>query len=87
VGFGIRDAATAEAVARIADAVVVGSRIVNEIETAPESEVVSRVKTLVQDLRRVSTQRQSKSNKRAEKTYELVPENTAAEDQAAGAVR
>ncbi|MDO9220341.1 MAG: tryptophan synthase subunit alpha, partial [Thiobacillus sp.] len=52
VGFGIRDAATAEAVARIADAVVVGSRIVNEIETSPESQVVSRVKTLVQDLRR-----------------------------------
>jgi tryptophan synthase alpha chain len=52
VGFGIRDAATAEAVARIADAVVVGSRIVNEIETAPESEVVNRVRTLVQDLRR-----------------------------------
>ena len=52
VGFGIRDAATAEAVARIADAVVVGSRIVSEIETSPESEVVNRVKTLVQDLRR-----------------------------------
>ncbi|HQT00373.1 MAG: tryptophan synthase subunit alpha [Hydrogenophilales bacterium 16-64-46] len=52
VGFGIRDAATAEAVARIADAVVVGSRIVNEIETAPESELVERVKTLVRDLRR-----------------------------------
>jgi len=52
VGFGIRDAATAEAVARIADAVVVGSRIVHEIETAPENEVISRVKHLVQDLRR-----------------------------------
>ncbi len=52
VGFGIRDAASAEAVARIADAVVVGSRIVNEIETAPEGEVVNRVRTLVQDLRR-----------------------------------
>jgi len=52
VGFGIRDAATAEAVAKIADAVVVGSRIVNEIETAPEGECVERVKTLVQDLRR-----------------------------------
>ena len=52
VGFGIRDAATAEAVARIADAVVVGSRIVNEIETAPDGEVVDRVRTLVQDLRR-----------------------------------
>jgi tryptophan synthase alpha chain len=52
VGFGIRDAATAEAVARIADAVVVGSRIVNEIETAPEGEVIQRVKALVLDLRR-----------------------------------
>jgi tryptophan synthase alpha chain len=52
VGFGIRDAATAEAVARIADAVVVGSRIVSEIETAPEGGCVNRVKALVQDLRR-----------------------------------
>ncbi len=52
VGFGIRDAATAEAVARIADAVVVGSRIVNEIETSPEDDVVNRVGALVQDLRR-----------------------------------
>jgi len=52
VGFGIRDAASAGAVARVADAVVVGSRIVHEIETAPEGEVVDRVKTLVQDLRR-----------------------------------
>lgn len=52
VGFGIRDAATAETIARVADAVVVGSRIVHEIETAPEGEVVDRVKTLVQDLRR-----------------------------------
>jgi len=52
VGFGIRDAATAEAVARIADAVVVGSRIVNEIETAPEGECANRVKHLVAELRR-----------------------------------
>jgi len=52
VGFGIRDAATAEAVARIADAVVVGSRIVGEIESAPEGECVDRVRALVQDLRR-----------------------------------
>jgi tryptophan synthase alpha chain len=52
VGFGIRDAATAEAVARIADAVVVGSRIVQEIEGSPESEVVERVQHLVEELRR-----------------------------------
>jgi tryptophan synthase alpha chain len=52
VGFGIRDAQTAEAIARIADAVVVGSRIVSEIENAPEDEVVNRVKYLVEALRR-----------------------------------
>ena len=33
VGFGIRDAQTAQAVARISDAVVIGSRLVQEIET------------------------------------------------------
>jgi len=32
--------------------VVVGSRIVSEIETAPEGECANRVRTLVQDLRR-----------------------------------
>jgi tryptophan synthase alpha chain len=52
VGFGIRDAATAEAVARIADAVVVGSRIVNEIEQSPENDLLKRVTRLVQELRR-----------------------------------
>jgi tryptophan synthase alpha chain len=39
VGFGIKDAATAAAVARVADAVIVGSAIVSRIEelaTAPE---------------------------------------------------
>lgn len=34
VGFGIRDGADARAVARIADAIVVGSRLVEEIENA-----------------------------------------------------
>ncbi len=52
VGFGIRDAATAEAVARIADAVVVGSRIVSEIEMAAENQCVERVKHVVAELRR-----------------------------------
>jgi len=52
VGFGIRDAATAEAVARIADAVIVGSRIMSEIEAAPEGECTNRVKHMVAELRR-----------------------------------
>jgi tryptophan synthase alpha chain len=34
VGFGIRDAATAHAVAEVADAVVIGSRLVQELDAA-----------------------------------------------------
>ena len=52
VGFGIRDAATAAAVAAVADAVVVGSRIIEEIERSPANEVCARVKALVTELRR-----------------------------------
>lgn len=52
VGFGIRDAATAGSVAKIADAVVVGSRIIEEIEQSTGDTVVARVKALVADLRR-----------------------------------
>jgi tryptophan synthase alpha chain len=33
VGFGIRDAASAQAVARVADAVVIGSRLVQILES------------------------------------------------------
>jgi tryptophan synthase alpha chain len=52
VGFGIRDAATAGAVARVADAVVVGSRIIEEIEQSSAGNVCLRVHALVSALRR-----------------------------------
>ncbi len=51
VGFGIRDAQTARGVAQVADAVVVGSRIVQEIENSSPSEVVQRVGKLVKEMR------------------------------------
>jgi tryptophan synthase alpha chain len=51
VGFGIRDAATASAVSKLCDGVVVGSRIVQEIEDSNESNVVANVGKLVQGLR------------------------------------
>jgi tryptophan synthase alpha chain len=41
VGFGIRDPQTARAIARFADAVVVGSRIVEEIERAAPEEAAA----------------------------------------------
>ena len=40
VGFGIRDAATAQAIGKVADAVVIGSRIIQLLETQPHERVV-----------------------------------------------
>jgi len=51
VGFGIRDAATAHAVSRLCDGVVIGSRIVQEIENSNEQQVVANVFGLVKELR------------------------------------
>ena len=51
VGFGIRDAATAGAIARFADAVVVGSRIIEEIEQSTAGNVCQKVHALVAGLR------------------------------------
>ena len=42
VGFGIRDAASALAIAAHADAVVIGSRIIEEIEAGPSAEAAVR---------------------------------------------
>jgi len=52
VGFGIRDAATAARIAGIADAVVVGSRIIEEIEKSTAEIACANVKALVADIRR-----------------------------------
>lgn len=51
VGFGVRDAATAKAVAAIADAVVIGSRTVQEIESSTPENVVENVKRLMREIR------------------------------------
>ena len=51
VGFGIRDAATARRVAGCADAVVIGTRIVQEIAAAPPAEIAARVEKLLREFR------------------------------------
>jgi tryptophan synthase alpha chain len=50
VGFGIRDGQTARAIAQIADAVVIGSRLVQEIEAAP-ADAVARARAFMADIR------------------------------------
>jgi tryptophan synthase alpha chain len=52
VGFGIRDGETARAVARIADAVVIGSRIIEEIEQASPGTCVAKGAALLREFRR-----------------------------------
>jgi tryptophan synthase alpha chain len=42
VGFGIRDAQSAQAVARHADAVVIGTRVIQELESGPPQEAGER---------------------------------------------
>ncbi|MDO9114147.1 MAG: tryptophan synthase subunit alpha [Polaromonas sp.] len=51
VGFGIRDAATAKAIGRVADAVVIGSRIIQLITDQPRGEVVPLVRDFLADVR------------------------------------
>ena len=51
VGFGIRDGATARAVSGVADAVVIGSRLVEEIEKSPAGRVLDNISGLVKDIR------------------------------------
>ena len=51
VGFGIRDAATARAVGEVADAVVIGSRLVQEIESSPPERILDNISKLVKDIR------------------------------------
>jgi tryptophan synthase alpha chain len=52
VGFGIRDAETARAVGRAADAVVIGSRLIQLIENEPYEKVVSVATNFLRGIRK-----------------------------------
>ena len=52
VGFGIRDGASARAVARVADAVVVGSRLIEDMEKAGAQGALAAAGRLVDEIRR-----------------------------------
>jgi tryptophan synthase alpha chain len=51
VGFGIRDAASARKIAEVADAVVIGSRLIQEIEAAGPEQAPARVKAFLKPIR------------------------------------
>jgi tryptophan synthase alpha chain len=56
VGFGIRDAATARAVAEVADAVVIGSRIILEMENTPRAQAVQAAQQFLAGIRQALDQ-------------------------------
>ena len=51
VGFGIRDGEMARAVAKLSDAVVIGSRLVEEIEESDANNVVTNVENFIRSIR------------------------------------
>ncbi|HSW26205.1 MAG TPA: tryptophan synthase subunit alpha [Burkholderiaceae bacterium] len=51
VGFGIRDAASARAVAKVADAVVIGSRLVQILEAEPRDNVAAAGRRFMAEIR------------------------------------
>jgi tryptophan synthase alpha chain len=51
VGFGIRDAATASAVARAADAVIIGTRMIQLLEDGPAEGAPGRVGAFISEVR------------------------------------
>lgn len=56
VGFGIRDAATAKAVGRVADAVVIGSRLIQLIDKLPREKVVPAAREFLSGIRQALDQ-------------------------------
>jgi tryptophan synthase alpha chain len=52
VGFGIRDADSARRVAQTADAVIIGSRVIQEIEAAGPEHAVARVQAFLRPIRK-----------------------------------
>ena len=51
VGFGIRDAKTARAVAEVADAVVIGSALIQLLEAAGRAEAATMAGRFIADIR------------------------------------
>ncbi|MFM2210377.1 MAG: hypothetical protein RIQ96_2020 [Pseudomonadota bacterium] len=51
VGFGIRDAQTAQAIGRVADAVVIGSKIIQLIEEQPREKVAATAADFLRGIR------------------------------------
>ena len=51
VGFGIRDAVTAKTVGRVADAVVIGTKVIQVVEDQPREQVLPKLSSFLREIR------------------------------------
>ena len=51
VGFGIRDAATAKTIGRVADAVVIGTKVIQVVEDQPREQVAAALSAFLREIR------------------------------------
>jgi tryptophan synthase alpha chain len=51
VGFGVRDAVSAKALARVSDAVVIGTKLIEILQTPPIEEGRARLASFIQSIR------------------------------------
>ena len=51
VGFGIRDAATARTIGQVADAVVIGSKLIQLVEAAPSGQAAEQARSFMAEIR------------------------------------
>jgi tryptophan synthase alpha chain len=51
VGFGIRDAVTAKAIGRVADAVVIGTKVIQIVEDQPRERILPQLSAFLRDIR------------------------------------
>ena len=51
VGFGIRDAATAKTIGQVADAVVIGSKLIQLVEAAPSGQAAEEARSFMAEIR------------------------------------
>jgi tryptophan synthase alpha chain len=51
VGFGIRDAVTAKAIGRVADAVVIGTKVIQTVEDQPREQVAGALSAFLREIR------------------------------------
>jgi tryptophan synthase alpha chain len=51
VGFGIRDAATAQTIGKVADAVVIGSKLIQLVKAANQGEAPAAARNFMRGIR------------------------------------